>query len=1354
MVRSAKAACKATAENWLRHPRLRDTPLIRLRLAEAADGLPDASPNVLDLEALSERLAMGRRVVLEAPAGAGKTTTLAQLAALKTLAGDLCLIVDLPAWVNSDRGLLDYVGQSPDFLSHGVTATELARLSRVEHLDILFNGWNEVSDTASESARLKLAEVERAYPAAGILVATRPGLKPPLPGATRVRVLRLTAAQRHEYLSAVLGRRARELEDVIEGNPTIGQLAANPLMLAEITELFRSGRAVPETTLEILAGMRDRIESMEEHRDALTGPPLMARAGSYLSAIAKSMTVAGATEIDEPSARRVVAETANSLRESGQIVAAPDPSAALRELCAHHVLERQDYPSESFRFQHELLQEFFAALAFVDSLMALATERTEERAFALRADYLNRPSFEASLLTVAEAIGAGTEWINTRIGIEEAGRLLVEQALQVDALFAASLARLCGERVWVEVGPQLGTLFRGWMAVPNETRRRYGLACILATGSAEFSDLLVPLVTDDDQQVSLRAYRALGHFYPSSLGDNWRELVAGWEDEQRTTFVEEVVQASGLPEVAEDFALNDPSERVRVAAMRALDWMGSTARLERVGEGLTDETLSAAVLNVFRVESVPESLRPRVLEAVGRRLTDGGTSAARVRLATMAAQLSDSEIATLKGEVRGLSTAEVRGLNDYVVEAALTVLQGADPTWSADWIAQQVADGGLYGDRWIRRATGISSRLLKSLLERALTKDIERGDERGTLPLLAQLADKKVSGEVCRELIRMEAEGHRGWSDEVRDERSAILRQLKGLARALPPQLLADAMLGAVSKPPRLDELRGVLDVIGVLGDEWGELRAGIAPRTRDSLRSFLADSVPVVLTDDDHFGSLKASLALAIGRLGDPKAVELIEQLIEADIERVREGLEARRAGERGGLANGATTTHASWYTRALTWLGEEVAAPRLILLLDEIEYEEAAASALSELVRTPSNQEHPFTFRRGLTITVPTGENEASRRRFSLAITTRIEALLDELRDDPESEWLNLRVKRLAVHLASLERGETVDLVLQVMSLGGRFDAWYRLDALEHLIRRGVRPPTEGALAVVESVIAQLADRGQYNDQTEDVRERALLILPFLEDADTGIDRLQELLDERPLPQYREERLLEALGTSGSDRAFDTLVELYEEREPRTERFTWSWIKVVSQMEHPRASELILSFLDPELEGVDGDAPPEVMDMLGAEIARIAGRSPQMTARLIELCTVRLSPARRELLGRVISEFGSPELTMAGLDLIDDDGEPPVLDGVRRALERALVEHRPHGESSNVFTLVPRSGSELRARLFHLFTEDESRSRSAEQLLGDVDDWRLDHGKPASEPRHPAIESGGAWPPTPIED
>src|SRR5208282_3520038 len=89
-----REAAKKVADSWDHMVRRTDRPLISLiavKLSEKGDpieSVPTASLNTV----LSE----GQRIVLEAPAGSGKSTTLVQLARQTLDAGGLAFLVDLP----------------------------------------------------------------------------------------------------------------------------------------------------------------------------------------------------------------------------------------------------------------------------------------------------------------------------------------------------------------------------------------------------------------------------------------------------------------------------------------------------------------------------------------------------------------------------------------------------------------------------------------------------------------------------------------------------------------------------------------------------------------------------------------------------------------------------------------------------------------------------------------------------------------------------------------------------------------------------------------------------------------------------------------------------------------------------------------------------------------------------------------------------------------------------------------------------------------------------------------------------------------------------------------------------------
>lgn len=203
----ARLAASEVSANWERSLRLGTRPYIDLRAAKL-DDRGAKTEEILYLQDIRESLLEARRIVVEAPAGRGKTTTLVQLAKQSEDIAGISILIDLPEWAKSRLHILDFVAQMPPFRSRGVSANNLAALCEVEPISFLLNGWNEVAETYVDEADVALRQLERDFPAAGICVATRTHyLMPPLPGAFRVELLPLTWSQRNEYLERSLESR-------------------------------------------------------------------------------------------------------------------------------------------------------------------------------------------------------------------------------------------------------------------------------------------------------------------------------------------------------------------------------------------------------------------------------------------------------------------------------------------------------------------------------------------------------------------------------------------------------------------------------------------------------------------------------------------------------------------------------------------------------------------------------------------------------------------------------------------------------------------------------------------------------------------------------------------------------------------------------------------------------------------------------------------------------------------------------------------------------------------------------------------------------------------------------------------
>jgi HEAT repeat protein len=164
--------------------------------------------------------------------------------------------------------------------------------------------------------------------------------------------------------------------------------------------------------------------------------------------------------------------------------------------------------------------------------------------------------------------------------------------------------------VWDAVRNTVGTTLRHWHAVAESHHRRLALAAMLATGSDDFADILVPLLTSKDRQVRISAYDAGDAFYPTSLGADWRGVVESWDEDARADFVFEVTHRGLMADIGENFAMNDPSAKVRQRAIQELSWISAADALTRIVNSLNDADLDAA-FPAFIQQTIPEGLRPR-----------------------------------------------------------------------------------------------------------------------------------------------------------------------------------------------------------------------------------------------------------------------------------------------------------------------------------------------------------------------------------------------------------------------------------------------------------------------------------------------------------------------------------------------------------------------------------------------------------------------------------------------------------------------------------------------------------------------------------------------------------------------
>ncbi|MFZ2357681.1 MAG: hypothetical protein WAW67_07690, partial [Candidatus Omnitrophota bacterium] len=585
----------------------------------------------------------------------------------------------------------------------------------------------------------------------------------------------------------------------------------------------------------------------------------------------------------------------------------------------------------------------------------------------------------------------------------------------------------------------------------------------------------------------------------------------------------------------------------------------------------------------------------------------------------------------------------------------------------------------------------------------------------------------------------------------------AIIRQLQDLFRAMPSDVAVSGMLARLSSEFNPEEHRVAVELLGRIGDTGSDLRSQLLDGLRQAIRTYLKGGVSTVLSQDDFNGSLKSELATALARVGDPEDMVDLNKLIQADIERMRRGLEARRKGDRGPIGNGAVMSYSNWHVRAVECLDSKGAEDVLLRVLCESEYEQDAAKALIRLARI-SNPETQHAFKKinyrslweARSGRLKSNFDEDRRCRYASAIKQRIAVIKEQRSQGDNPDSFNGRLKMLASFIAVLDSRGSSDLVMEIMALPGQWDGHTRVEVFEALLFSGTLIKADDALKVLNPTIEH-AIRELHDQQSRFLLQRCLCLLPFFDPPFAGIARIKEIITAAQIPVYDLREILNALGNSRCDEALDLLLELSSKYGNNLNHIRGEWIDAIAAVDINRSRKVLMSFVDPEIEGFKEENwhfDYHENEGLSSHIANIACNDPTVTARLFLLCIKQLSPRSRLLLANTISKLGTSESIRAGLNLNDDRKNPSIPYQLLRGLEDVFLGKRPYGSAGNTYTIESTSANEIRSLLYEMAVGDDARKRSACVLLGQIESWRLEYGRPDSEPRHPDFDSGKPWP------
>ena len=134
-------------------------------------------------------------------------------------------------------------------------------------------------------------------------------------------------------------------------------------------------------------------------------------------------------------------------------------------------------------------------------------------------------------------------------------------------------------------------------------------------------------------------------------------------------------------------------------------------------------------------------------------------------------------------------------------------------------------------------------------------------------------------------------------------------------------------------------------------------------------------------------------------------------------------------------------------------------------------------------------------------------------------------------------------------------------------------------------------------------------------------------------------------------------------------------------------------------------------------------------------------------MERQLLDTLERKSSPEDENLVSAILGELKSPQTNEILLRYLNEDAYP---NGGQTTTDILLQKFRNEEPSGNAgwYEIHAQACNELRANLFALARAPGPSQQRARVILMKLEEGRQEIGRPSNEPRHPAIESGIAWP------
>lgn len=1252
-------------------------------------------------------------LILMAPPGMGKTTSLFQVAEhMLANAQSTPLFVPLGDWATENSTILASILARPAYRE--ISENDFRRVAGESGVALLLDGWNELDPASRNRARVQLTTLKAELPNLGFFIATRKqGLELPFSGL-KVELLPLSEDQQMAIGDAILGEDGKRIVDHAWRTPGVRELVTNPLYLTALLSQPQ-GTDFPTTKEEILRGFVATHERNHANAEALLAVA-QGFQDQYLDDLAVLATRNAGAALSDDSARRAVSQTSNDLAGDGQISNKPQPGELLNVLVSHHVLMRLG-DAAGYSFQHQQFQEWYASHEVERHLFASAADGKARE--ALKKQILDLPAWEESIFFAVERLALGDQ------DAKNACAHAILAALEVDPLLAAEMIFRATDEVWAKVGGAIQDFVSRWHA-PGKVDR--AVRFMMTSGRPEFSTIIWPLITHEDDQMSFSALRNCARFRISILGDDAEAKIRALPDGIREILLTEIamhgdVDGMGL---VSTIAKDDPVPKVQASVAESFAFRRADRHVATVLESAGEATFDLVAMKSIREEISDPVVRKKIDEAIARKAAQGESSTER--LAAILAETDGPDRSTdVAGIIESMELGQQLDAEERLIyEAHLKYPEAV----VAGTLSRVLAGSTLfYNARDILSEANI-------VVEDENLRDIVLSDKSD---------DYRANAAACA--LGPMATAH-VLDAFLEYSKLAISGQPADAGRARSQQLemrLLNVPLGSLLEAIREKsaqatngELSDFAELIAHRTQDYDGVASIPDPTAAAIIQAFVVDWATRLLADNAPRVQI-ANIAVLASRAPSADLLPTLKRMLDNNLERLR----AFRAEAQANQWRPCEATHEARnpLTGEYQWAFSAIKSPEADALmkayLHDDDFAESAARVLALHWRDANEPAASKRLRFGRDfsrvkekrtahLAEPDASSDAADAIFA-AITPRLE--------NGETSKQNNVAVALGIIACGLPHGQRDDIIGNLIATAS---LRARRSLLAQLVRSGKAVDIKLILeGITETFVAAERDPWILTQSDGYELREWLELVPFGSRPMEALDVIRRM----PAAQ-REPRLLKDLVSllvdSPSTEAEQLLFALAED-DPRFYAKT-EWRQAAVQMgtlsSAHRLMELVIAGT---FNGVGVDSW-----QMGRELASLLRKHPELRAIAYQALQAHPPTQGHALLVQSVVEAPDEDGLMILLAL-DKTGAPPAV--TWRMVNSLVSKQVPSDTWKGAFDVLPVAATSIRKQLL-VMTEDGGPADSAARWLRHIDLVRDQLGVPEDETRHPDLASGKPWP------